>query len=469
MRKLTYYFLIFLLQISFTAESATSSWERCESVDLRNIDSLYKKVEKKANYENIRNLWTALNCKYPGRTRNPSGQTRKLVVFLDGTWNDHKSVTNIWKLYKLAMENSKNNPVIPYYDRGVGSGKFDTIPGGLTGKGLSKNIRQAYRFLVEAYEPGDEIFLFGFSRGAYTARSLNGMIEYVGLLKESSFNNLKNKRFKVLVSDLYKGYHVARDKKESIETTIRRRIEKVIVKKKYTRRANKIEFWKPQVEVIGVFDTVACIGLIKCPFLSEKDIKRHHVDLYAKKGYHAISIDEIRKKFKLIPFKSVKDGSTLVKEFFAGAHSDIGGGYDSDYVGKKSCDSEIICNSKFAVDHHNVYYKGLETISLNWMIDNIKGENIIPDVKFPECPIGKIHNEFFKVSGVKEVELFEKFRQMMFGELLREAKNDNINPSVIKRWNSNCIFKAPDNYHTYPFEKTGKYRPNYLKGLPVFK
>src|SRR5437867_4719417 len=111
----------------------------------------------------------------------------RLVVFADGTWNKIErdgSGTNVVKLYRLAL-NDRAKGQITFYDAGVGNNGFDKIQGGLFGLGLSKNITDGYRFLVQewAKSPGPhEIFLFGFSRGAYTVRSLAGLLGHIGLV-----------------------------------------------------------------------------------------------------------------------------------------------------------------------------------------------------------------------------------------------------------------------------------------------
>src|SRR5437867_5462888 len=115
------------------------------------------------------------------------GTRKRLAVFLDGTWNKPESNTNVWRLYLMLADRGEDGvPQKQYYDAGVGTYWFDRISGGWFGYGLSENIRSAYRWLIEHYNPGDEIFIFGFSRGAFTARSLTGVIARCGLLKPAA-------------------------------------------------------------------------------------------------------------------------------------------------------------------------------------------------------------------------------------------------------------------------------------------
>jgi uncharacterized protein (DUF2235 family) len=109
-------------------------------------------------------------------------QQKRLAVFLDGTWNTVGTNTNVWRMRALcASKGSDGKPQLIYYALGVNG-----FIGGAFGQGLDENIRSAYEWLVENYNAGDEIFIFGFSRGAYTARALAGLIAIDGILKAGS-------------------------------------------------------------------------------------------------------------------------------------------------------------------------------------------------------------------------------------------------------------------------------------------
>jgi uncharacterized protein (DUF2235 family) len=99
-------------------------------------------------------------------------QQKRLAIFLDGTWNSINSNTNVWRMRALCAAKSKDGrPQLVYYEVGVNG-----FLGGVFGQGLDENIRLAYEWLIENYNDGDEIFIFGFSRGAFTARSLAGLV-----------------------------------------------------------------------------------------------------------------------------------------------------------------------------------------------------------------------------------------------------------------------------------------------------
>ncbi len=111
-------------------------------------------------------------------------QQKRLALFLDGTWNTVGDNTNVWRLKALCTDRSTDGlRQVAYYSRGVGTTFGEKVRGGLFGVGIDRNVAAPYEWLVETCEPGDEIFVFGFSRGAYTARSLAGFIALCGLLK----------------------------------------------------------------------------------------------------------------------------------------------------------------------------------------------------------------------------------------------------------------------------------------------
>ncbi|MBM3227110.1 MAG: DUF2235 domain-containing protein [Candidatus Tectomicrobia bacterium] len=131
--------------------------------------------------------------------RTPS--QKKLAVFFDGTWNradqhaqdGQPCPTNIAKLFAATLPHDNQGiPQIVHYVQGVGTRRFERISGGGFGYGISENIKEGYRFLVSNYEPGDDIYLFGFSRGAYTARSLAGFIRNMGIVKREKLFLMDN-------------------------------------------------------------------------------------------------------------------------------------------------------------------------------------------------------------------------------------------------------------------------------------
>ena len=117
--------------------------------------------------------------------------TKRIVVCADGTWNrPEKNVnedvpTNVLRIARAIKPDDGNAvPQQVFYDRGLGS-YHDQVTAGVTGKGIHKDIMDGYRYIVQNYSPGDELFFFGFSRGAYTVRSLCGLLNNCGIVKRA--------------------------------------------------------------------------------------------------------------------------------------------------------------------------------------------------------------------------------------------------------------------------------------------
>lgn len=248
---------------------------------------------------------------------------KKLIVFCDGTWNkaDQKTAdgrpcpTNVSKLFEATCPCDCNgSPQITYYLQGVGTRMSERLRGGGFGYGISDNIKSAYQFICSNYRPGDEIFLFGFSRGAYTARSIAGLIHNMGILKRTDFH---------LVDEAYRHY---KDRKPEWHP---KSPEALKFREQHTWGNEEIKF-------IGVWDTVGALGapygifirailnlLFRCGF--------HDVKLSStiKSGFHALAIDEKRWPFRptLWELSSQHDKNNFEERWFPGVHADVGGGY----------------------------------------------------------------------------------------------------------------------------------------------
>ncbi|WP_016955937.1 T6SS phospholipase effector Tle1-like catalytic domain-containing protein [Catenovulum agarivorans] len=297
---------------------------------------------------------------HPHKTNAKNIQPKKIAVFFDGTSNTANSATNVVKLYNLVTLQPRAD-IHSIYIKGVGTegGGFKQVVGMATGYGIGEDVRQAYHYLSSVYSPNDEIYLFGFSRGAYSARILAGMIFTAGLV---DINNLKNKdeQIKLIekIYDEYKGDRPLKERQDSIA------------------RMNLVVS-QPRIKFMGIWDTVEALGL---PNRSEKieNVNSRYIDQLCNidKAAHALSVDDNRAKiFTPISLTSkdlVKHCNTvsidsLVNEvWFAGAHADVGGGYE---------DTE------------------LSGVSLNWMIEQLDSSGIIPEgVRVLEDPLGKSHN-----------------------------------------------------------------------------
>ena len=244
---------------------------------------------------------------------------KRLVVCCDGTWNkpDNETITNVEKIARTVQSDPSatgGTYQLVYYVSGVGAGSYaaDRLLGGAFGFGLFHNVIACYRFLAQNYEPGDEIFILGFSRGAYTARSVAGMVGRVGLLTKVS---LVEERLPAAVhmyqrTDLPEGAFG-----ESVDE----------FRHDHCHPAT--------VTFLGVFDTVGALGV---PGFHRLTPRFHDVQLNRRvvRARHALAIDETRLKFAPTfweapeePPDAPTEDERVKQVWFEGAHSDVGGGY----------------------------------------------------------------------------------------------------------------------------------------------
>lgn len=251
---------------------------------------------------------------------------KRLIVCCDGTWNtpDQEengipAPTNVCKIYNAIAEQDQERTVqLKYYHPGVGSegGIVGSVLGGAIGAGISRIIRSAYHWIGCNYEEGDQIYLFGFSRGAFAARSLGGFLGR-GLLDLRNF--------------------------EPDHSWLR---VKKAYGKGYRRKDSKIEDWAESdwiffhngqpvpIHFIGVWDTVGALGVpddleLLNIFEKKKNWRFHDTELggYVKNARHAMAIDEIRSSFTITRWNNAAQHPGIKELWFPGVHSDVGGGY----------------------------------------------------------------------------------------------------------------------------------------------
>jgi uncharacterized protein (DUF2235 family) len=240
------------------------------------------------------------------------GSMKRIVVCCDGTWNrpDEVSPTNVAKIHGAVADTDGERRQVPFYHRGVGtSGGLDRYVGGGFGWGLSRNVRECYRFVVDEYEPGDELFFFGFSRGAYTARSTVGLIRNAGILRREHVDR---------VDDAYTLYRGRGDDRHPNGAESKR------FRQSYSHDEIDVRF-------VGVWDTVGALGIPGVPKMLAGRLWAFHdtqLSSKVKLAYQALAIDEQRRPF--VPslwYRSPGDDGVLEQRWFAGVHSDVGGGY----------------------------------------------------------------------------------------------------------------------------------------------
>lgn len=227
---------------------------------------------------------------------------------LDSRHTGKRKPTNVVKLVRAVLPRDHDGvPQISFYDKGVGTnwGVSKWVEGA-TGYGVSRNIMETYQFLCLNYQPGDEIYIFGFSRGAFTARSLVGLLTKVGVLPKSHL---------FYSPDAYRLYRTQADA---------------------TAFRNEHGCLDVTVRFLGLFDTVGALGIPVgvLNFITRHLHRFHDVSLspIVEHAFHALALDERRKQFAPALWRPQQPVSIdrLEQVWYAGVHANIGGGYDPD-------------------------------------------------------------------------------------------------------------------------------------------
>lgn len=266
--------------------------------------------------------------------------TRNLVVCLDGTSNEPEhGVTNVARIYDIA---EKSDAQLVYYDPGVGTmgarsaitplGQALTQAAGLVaGYGIKDNIAQAYTWLSNNYQPDDQLYVYGFSRGAYTARALTGMLRTVGLLRPGTENLVPYalKLYAQSGSPPVKPGTVPDDKKKAADKEFWHK------RADFTKQFGQPDFPGPfdatrsQVRFLGVWDTVKSVGWLNLKARIEMahwPFTRRITNVQTAR--HVLGIDEKRRPFGAYRFDAAAvaaAGGRYQEMWFAGVHSDVGG------------------------------------------------------------------------------------------------------------------------------------------------
>lgn len=345
---------------------------------------------------------------------------KRIITCSDGTWNKPDSKdrgievkTNVAKVYEsICGEGKGGTQQVKIYDQGVGTGYSmkDRVVGGATGAGLDRHIKDMYTFFVINYNKGDEIYLFGFSRGAYTARSVAGFIRNCGILKPE-YIHLVDKAYSLYRdrnnystpgSDLMKSFRAAYCDEDITPITF-----------------------------IGVWDTVGSLG-VPLPwykFGNSHKYRFHDVNLssYVLNAYHALAIDERRSLFSPTLWQQSKTVTQdpehkqqLEQRWFTGVHSNIGGGYAD---------------------------AGLSNLTLDWLMKKAKAVGLCYNddssiIVNSEYDKGEVRNSYTPLFWFWR----PKWRTI---DLKDPGSNQTIDESVLERYK----------------DESKKYRPGNLKGL----
>ncbi|CAN5272147.1 DUF2235 domain-containing protein [soil metagenome] len=283
---------------------------------------------------------------------------KNIILLSDGTGNSAAKFnrTNVWRVYE-ALDLSDSTKQIAYYHDGVGTSTFKPLAllGGGIGVGLSKNVRELYAYLCRNYEPGDRIYAFGFSRGAFTIRILTGFVAYTGILKRQAARGETDLWRKV--TRLYSAYRAHQGKQAPAFSKIIRAIRSKFVSPTPRIRTESEFYPDVPIEFVGLWDTVEAYGM---PieemrigwdqWVWQLSTRNRDLSSKVKKAVHAICLDDERNTFHpLLWNENGNSGATptqnpvrvpptathimeeqLTQVWFAGMHSDVGGGYPDD-------------------------------------------------------------------------------------------------------------------------------------------
>ncbi len=353
------------------------------------------------------------------------GEVRRLALFLDGTWNTVNDNTNVYRLKSLCVGGAEQ---LCYYSAGVGTQYGERVMGGMFGYGLDAEVIQAYEWLVENYNAGDRLFIFGFSRGAFTARSLAGFISKCGLLMAGAPMSL---------TQLYDRY-----KQGSTPHTILR-LQKMSNQDLATEDQWLKKYSMPiPIWFQGVWDTVGALGVPfgNIPFISRSNYGFLETDLRINdtRAYHALAIDEHRAAFAptLWSKRAVKGEessaprplSDVEQRWFVGAHADVGGGYANGVLAQ---------------------------IPLRWLMQKAQAHGLA----FKQTVVidgdenrAGIHDSFTEMAGgfYRVCRLFQPFFRAIgaapevIADTTTTTINETIDGSVFERWRQDPQYRPPN-------------------------
>jgi uncharacterized protein (DUF2235 family) len=334
---------------------------------------------------------------------------KRIVICCDGTWNNPDETkdgipvpTNVVKLAGAIARQADGVEQLMYYNVGIGAeGSWvRRVIDGATGHGIAHNIQEAYRFLIQHYAIGDQLFFFGFSRGAFTVRSLAGLVRNCGILRLDALDLVP------------KAFSLYRDRSKK---TGPREKEAVLFRRTYA-----VEEVTP-LEFLGVWDTVGALGnpLLLGRLSPENRFHDTGLSSTVHYAYQALAIDEKRRTFSATLWHQPEavPGQVLEQVWFAGVHANVGGGYRD---------------------------SGLSDTALQWMVEKARAAGLgignldcHPD---PLAPWEESWSGFYRL-------LPPHYRPL--GQPSREGRTyESVHPSVFKRMAQNPDYR-PKNLEEY--------------------
>jgi hypothetical protein len=334
---------------------------------------------------------------------------KRIVICLDGTWNKVAKPDRITNVVKFAQSvqsvASDGIPQIVYYNSGVGTGgPIDRFLGGVFGAGIKSNVQRGYTFLTLNFAEGDEIYIVGFSRGAYTARALAAIVNAVGVLRRDEFERFEEAWEYYRVPPAVRRAERLRRQGEIDDvppagktpepTSQQQRVVKTI--------EDKREQWfrRTTVKGLGVWDTVGSYGIPAGLAISglARNFAARHLGFHDRQlgnnienAFHAIAIDEARAAFQptFWTARGQPPKGHVEQVWFPGVHSDVGGGYER---------------------------TGLSDLALIWLMDRMAGVGLGLDAQFVRenvdpCPACELHR-----SDAKFWQFLGPYRRRLFAD-----------------------------------------------------
>jgi uncharacterized protein (DUF2235 family) len=338
---------------------------------------------------------------------------KRVVLCFDGTWNkpgdetlppEERVESNVSRFFRSVADVGADRVAqVKWYNQGVGTQWYDRIAGGAFGAGLDLHILNGYQHLAETYEDGDEVYIVGFSRGAYTARSVVGMVRNCGLVSA---------RWASWLTPVAYGIYRTRD--DGPDSSAARAF-----RSRFAREIN--------IHFLGVWDTVGALGIplrvldnLNSDFYAFHDLRLSKI---VDNAYHAVSLDEHRKDYDVCLWQPTeKPEKTMEQRWFVGAHADVGGGY-SDDLGRAE--------------------RRLSDIALGWM--QVKAESLglglekvtIGDNNY----LGPVHDSYAEFLDGLYAQMHEVFYRRV---LSTEFGNEVIDPSIDTRRRGDPGYHPPN-------------------------
>jgi len=331
---------------------------------------------------------------------------KRLIVCCEGTWQklDSPDASNVLKMTQsIRATDDSGIQQIVFYDQGIGTegDLIEQIGGGAFGWGIDQKIKAAYQFLSLNYHEGDEIYLFGFSRGAYTVRCLAGLIYCAGLLKRQYIHKAPQ------AYEIYRDRHSSTKPSGEIAMDFRQRYGDHV-----------------PIHALCCWDTVGSLGIPDIiPNFPLDNLINHKyeffdtkINRYIQNAFHAIAIDEIRKSFLVTPMKHSDDADTNIQQlWFVGEHGCIGGGTEATY--------------------------GLSDITLSWMMERVERLGLALDRQHLEYKLNPNFNTHFNNQPTGVFKLDEQVWRTVEGGI------SVLHETVKQRWQQDPSYRPENLLH----------------------